>query len=181
MWFYWGLVRYELVCFWRVWCLLVWFGMIWIFCYANLCFTMWFECELFLNDLEWCYWALVISEWVCFWCGLVSFDVVWWNLYIFMSHRCFMVCLSVIYFWMIWSDFAEVWLDLSGFIFGVVWCVLVWFVIVCAHRCSMVWFVCDLILNDLVWFYWGLVSSEFVCFWCGLVSFGVVWCDFYIC
>ena len=44
--------------------------------------------------------------------------------------------------------------------------------------CLIVWFGCDLVLNDLVWYYRGQVTSELVCFWCGLVSYGLVWCDF---
>ena len=35
--------------------------------------------------------------------------------------------LGVIWFRMIWCDFIGVWLGLSGFVFDVVWCLLVWF------------------------------------------------------
>ena len=48
---------------------------------------------------------------------------------------------------MIWCDFNEVWLGLSGFIFGVVWCLLVWLGVICtffgANRCFMVFFVSE--------------------------------------
>ena len=184
VWFYLGLVRSKWVCF---WCGLVSFGVICTFSDANRCYMVWFGCDFILNDLVWFYWGLVRSEWVCFCCSLVSFGVVWCELYIFCANRCFMVwfgChLGVIWFWMIWCDFIEVWFCLSWF-YCVVWCLLVWFGVTCtfsgANRCFMVWYGCDLILNDFVWFYWGLVRFEWVCICCRLVSFGVVWCDLLI-
>ena len=67
-----------------------------------------------------------------------------------------------------------------GFVFGVVWYLLVWFVIFwCGVICTWFFMVievlwCDLgviwlVLKDLVWFYSGLVRSEFDLVWLGLV------------
>ena len=42
---------------------------------------------------------------------------------------------------MIWNDFTEVWLDLNDFGFGVVWCLLVWFGVICIF----------LVLIDVLW------------------------------
>ena len=116
-----------------VWCLLVWFGVIFtIFgCYG--CLIVWFGCDLVLNDLVWNYCGQIISKLVCFsycWCLIVWFDVI--------------------------------------------------FALFCVNRCIIVWFVCDLVLNNLVWYYWGQVRSDLFCFWCDLVYLGVVLCDLYI-
>ena len=43
--------RSELVCFGAVWCLMVGFGVIFIFFDSNGCVLVWFGCDLFLNDL----------------------------------------------------------------------------------------------------------------------------------
>ena len=127
VWYYWGQVRSELVCFWCslvfmlwfgviftfvgghqcfcdlgvicfwmiwcdiievslglswfvfgvVWCLMVWFGVIFTFFVSIGCFLVRGGCDLFLNDLVWYYWGQVRSELVLFWCGLMSYVVVW--------------------------------------------------------------------------------------------------------
>ena len=64
------------------WFLMVWFGVIFTFFGSNWCFFMWFECDLLLNDLVWYYWGQFMSELVCFWCGSVSYGVVWCDFYI---------------------------------------------------------------------------------------------------
>ena len=50
--------------------------------------------------------------------------------------------LGVIWFSVIWCDFIEVWLNLSGFVIGVIWRLLVWFGVIFtifgANRCFMV-------------------------------------------
>ena len=55
---------------------------------------------------------------------------------------------------MIWCDIVEVRLGLSWFVFGVVWCLMVWFGVIftffCGNRCFIVLFGCGLVLNDLV-------------------------------
>ena len=87
---------------------------------------MWFGCDLVQNYLGWYYLSQARSELVCFWCGLVSFGVLWCDFYI---------C--------------------------------------CGNRFFMVWFGCDLFLNDMVWYYWHQFRSELVLL---LVWFGVSWC-----
>ena len=55
---------------------------------------------------------------------------------------------------MIWCDIIEVSLGLSWFVFGVVWCLMVWFGVIFtlfgSNECVLVLFGCDLFLNDLV-------------------------------
>ena len=55
---------------------------------------------------------------------------------------------------MIWCDIIEVRLGLSCFVFGVIWCLLVWFGMIFpflgSNGCFVVWFGYDLVLNDLV-------------------------------
>ena len=147
---------------------------------------VWFGCDLFLNDFVWYYldhthtrththphtkplhmvWFGVIFTFfgsngcfiVWFGCDLVLNDLVW---YFWVQVRSALFCF--------WSDLVS---------FGVVWCD---FFIFWVNRCFIVWFGCDLLLHYLVWYYLSQDRSELVCFWCGLVSFGVVWCDFYIC
>ena len=55
---------------------------------------------------------------------------------------------------MIWCDIIEVRLGLSWFAFGVIWCLLVRFGVIYtflgSNGCFMLWFGCDLVLNDLV-------------------------------
>ena len=101
-------------------------------------------------------------------CSLVSFDVVWCDFYIFWFYR-----LGVISLWMIWTDIFEFRLGLNCALFGVIWCLLVWFSVIFTYfsvnRCFIVWFECDLVLNYLMWYYLGHVWSVFGCF-------GVVWC-----
>ena len=61
-----------------------------------------------------------------FWCGLMSFGVVWCDLYIFWVLINVLRCdCDVIWFRVIWCYFIQVWLDWSGFV--LVWCGLVWF------------------------------------------------------
>ena len=149
---------------------LVWFGVSWCglmwfvhFFGAIRCFMVWFECDLVVNNLLW---------FVRVWLGLSGFVFgVVWCLLVWLGVICIFFVLidvlrcdlGVIWFWMIWSYFIEVWLDLRWFVFGVVWCLFVCFGVICtffcAHRCFMVWFECDLFLNYLEWFYWGLVRS----------------------
>ena len=106
-----------------IWRLLVWFCVICIF----LVVINVFWCDLFLNDLLWYYWGQVRSYLVCFWCGLVSFDVVWCDFPFFSSNGSFWRVLGVILFWIIWCDIIEVTLWLSWFVFGVVWFLMVSF------------------------------------------------------
>ena len=55
---------------------------------------------------------------------------------------------------MIWCDIIEVRLGLNWFVFGIVYCLMVWFGVIDKFFCSngyfLVWFGCDLFLNDLV-------------------------------
>ena len=73
-------VRLGLICFLFVviWCLLMSFGVLCIFLGGNQWFLVRFGCDLFLNDLVWYYWGQVRSDFICFWCCLVSY--VWVDL-----------------------------------------------------------------------------------------------------
>ena len=82
VWYYCGQVRSDSVCFVVVWCLLVFFDVIFIFFSSNGCFLAWFGCLLVLRDLVWYYWGQVWSELVCFSYCLVSFGVVCCDSYI---------------------------------------------------------------------------------------------------
>ena len=134
-------------------------------------------------------WVWFGSEWfsvILLRSGYVGVGFLWRGLVIgrifFGCNRCFWCDFGDL-FWRIWCDIIEVRLGLSWFMFGVVWCLLMWFGVICTFFVVidvLWWFECDLVLNDLVWYYWGLARSELVCFLCGFVSFGVLWCDFYI-
>ena len=136
----------------------------------------WFGVILFRSGLVW---VVLFLVWFGFlWCGLV------WFLHLLVLSDVLLCSLGVIWFWMSWCDIIDVRLGLSSFIFSMICCLLVCFGVICIFfywkSMFLVWFGCDLFLNDLVWYYWGQFRSELVCFWCGLVSYGVVWCDFYI-
>ena len=166
-----------------IWCLLVWFGVICIFFGGNQCSLMRFGCDLFLNDLVWYYWGQVRSELVCFWCGLVFYSVIWWFLHCLVLRDVFWRGLGVICFRMIWCDIIEVRLGLTWFVFGVVWCILVWFGVICIFFDGNQCFWCDLVVISF-WMIWcDIIEVKLGLSWflfCGLVSYGVVRCDFYI-
>ena len=176
VWFYSGLVRSEWVCFSVVWCLLVWFGVIYTFLDANQCFMMWFWCDLVLSDLVW-FWSDLVRLEVCFvvvWCLLVWFEHFW-------------VLINVLWYDLVLNDFVWFYLclvrsELVCFgVFGVVWYDLYIFwvlinVLWCDFGVICFWVIwCKFIQ---VWLDWsGFVLVWFGVFW----SFGLVWCDLYIC
>ena len=51
---------------------------------------------------------------------------------------------------MIWCDIIEVKVGLSQFVFGVVWCLKVWFGVIYKLLVVIDVLLCDLFLNDLV-------------------------------
>ena len=55
---------------------------------------------------------------------------------------------------MIWCDITEVKLGLNYLVFGVIWCLLVWFGVIftffSCNGCFLAWFGCDWVLSDLV-------------------------------
>ena len=79
----------------------------------------------------------------CFWCGLVSYGVVWCDFDNFLVLTDALLCgLGVIRFGMIWCDIIQVRLGLNCFAFGVIWCPLVWFGVICilfgGNQCFLV-------------------------------------------
>ena len=135
------------------------------------------------------------------WCDIIEvrlglnsfiFGVVWclmsglvWFLLFFQLIDVLLCDFGVIWFWIIRCDIIDVRLGLICFVFGVIWCLLMWFSVICiilgGSQWFLVWFGCDLFLNDLVWYYWGQVRSDFISCWCSLVSyvwFGVIFTFF---
>ena len=164
-----------------VWCLMVWFGVIFTLFCVNRCFIV--KCDLVLNYLVSCYVCQVRSEMVCFWCALVSFGVVWWDFYICFGNRCFIVWFGCDLFLddLIWYYWRQLRSELVCFRCGLMCFGVVSsdFSIFGGYGCLIVWFGCDLVLNYLLWYYWGQIISNLVCFSYCLVSYSVVWCDFY--
>ena len=132
VWYYWGQVRSELVSFGILWCLMVWFGVIYPFLWGYGWFIVWFGCDLVLNDLVWYYWVRLGQSWFVFgvvWCLMVSFRVIFT---VFGSNGCFIVWFGCDlirndFVWYYWSQVSSVLFLLLVWI-CVFWCCLVWFV-----------------------------------------------------
>ena len=168
----------------------MWFGVFWCGLVWVLHFLV--VINVLLCDLVviwfWVIWCDIIEarlglSW--FVCGVVWCLLVWFGVIItfFGGNRCFIVWFGcdLVLNYLVWYYWGQIGSELVCF--GVVLFLMVWFCVIFNYFCSngscMVWFGCDLVLNDLVWYYWGQVRYEF-CFWCDLMSFDVVWCDFYI-